>query len=259
MLRIDVLLDIFFRDLPFEERVAKVAECGYKHAETWQGKNAATLKSIGDACKANGIELVSTVINSDSEDAVAPVRADCLGPFLDRVDAVSDNALASGCSAGIVTTGKLFDDMTPEEHQKNLTEALRQAGELAAKKGFHLNLEPLNTIVNHPGYYLDDRDVAVQVIRDVALDNVKQLYDIYHMEIMTGNQVDFITKHIDTIGHFHAAGVPGRHELFLGETNYPFVLAKIAEASYDGFVGLEYKPTLDSEESLRKTLAYLEN
>jgi hydroxypyruvate isomerase len=59
------------------------------------------------------------------------------------------------------------------------------------------------------------------------------------------------------IGHFHTAGVPGRHELFEGEMNYPFVMQKILAAGYPGFFGLEYKPLLPSEESLRKTAKLL--
>ena len=48
------------------------------------------------------------------------------------------------------------------------------------------------------------------------------LFDCYHMQIMEGDLVSHIKRNIDVIGHFHSAGVPGRHELFTGETNYPF-------------------------------------
>ena len=148
--------------------------------------------------------------------------------------------------------------MSLHEHKSNLTKAMSQAGLLAAQKGFKLNLEPLNTLVDHAGYYLDCRQTAIDIVKDVALDNVKILYDVYHMEIMTGNQVDFITKNIDYIGHFHSAGVPGRHELYNGETNYPFILDAIEKSAYKGYFGLEYMPLLESSESLRKTLNYLQ-
>jgi hydroxypyruvate isomerase len=226
--------------------------------ETWLGGDAVQLQTVGKACKANDMELVSIVMNFATDDAVAPVRADSLDAFLERIDQYSDNALGAGCKSGIVTSGNLFDDMSPDEHKKNLTEAMRKAGELAARKGFRLNLEPLNTLVDHAGYYLDCRQTAVDIVNDVALDNVKILYDVYHMEIMTGNQVDFITKNIDYIGHFHSAGVPGRHELFNGETNYPFILEAIEKSGYKGYFGLEYMPLLEDSESLCKTLNYLQ-
>jgi hydroxypyruvate isomerase len=74
---------------------------------------------------------------------------------------------------------------------------------------------------------------------------------------MTGNQTVFIEHNIDFIGHFHSAGVPGRHELFNGETNYPFILKRIEAAGYSGYFGLEYMPLLESRDSLVRTQAYL--
>jgi hydroxypyruvate isomerase len=63
---------------------------------------------------------------------------------------------------------------------------------------------------------------------------------------------------IGLIGHFHTAGNPGRHELWKGEINYREVFKAIAETSYNGFIGLEYKPTMPIEESLSKTRSYID-
>ena len=95
------------------------------------------------------------------------------------------------------------------------------------------------------------------MVKEISLPNLKILYDIYHMEIMRGNQVDFLVRNASCIGHIHAAGVPGRHEIFNGETNYPFILDALFAAGYEGFVGLEYFPQLESRESLVQTQAYL--
>jgi hydroxypyruvate isomerase len=59
------------------------------------------------------------------------------------------------------------------------------------------------------------------------------------------------------IGHFHSAGVPGRHEVFTGETNYPFVLRQIEQLGYQGDFGLEFAPSMNDEVSLRQTLEYM--
>lgn len=252
-----VLIDLFFRDLPMEERIEKIASCGYSSVETWGGGDAAGLSKIAEAGAEHGISLVSVVINSPNDDDAAPVRKENSKKFLERVDRYSDNALAAGCGAGIVTSGNLVEGIASAELNRNLTDCLRKAGELARGKGFNLNLEPLNTIVDHAGQYLDSREKAVGIVREVNLPAVKMLYDIYHMEIMSGNQVEFIRENIDAIGHFHSAGVPGRHELFSGETNYPFVLEKIAESGYKKYFGLEYVPLLEDAESLTKTLQYL--
>jgi hydroxypyruvate isomerase len=77
------------------------------------------------------------------------------------------------------------------------------------------------------------------------------------MQIMEGNLVNNITDNIDFIGHFHSAGVPGRHELQLGETNYLRVIRAAEEAGYIGHFGLEYWPSYANEQSVRDVLQYI--
>ena len=48
-------------------------------------------------------------------------------------------------------------------------------------------------------------------------------------------------------GHIQIAQVPDRHEPNSdGEINYNYVLKLIQESSYDGWIGLEYKPMDDT-------------
>ncbi len=69
---------------------------------------------------------------------------------------------------------------------------------------------------------------------------------------MEGNVISTIKKNIDIIGHFHAAGVPGRHELYCGELNYPNIIKRIDELGYEDYIGLEYFPSIDFEKSLKR-------
>jgi hydroxypyruvate isomerase len=257
MIKIDALIDLFFKELPWDQRVAKIAECGYHYVETWGGGDAAVLKQIGDAGKQHGVGLASIVMNFASQEDAAPIRKENLQRFVDQMDRHADYALAAGCKQGIVTTGQSVNGRSYQDQRAALVEALRAAGELVAKKGFRLNLEPLNIEVDHPGYFLADPREGVAIVKEVGLGNVRLLYDVYHMEITTGNQTVFIEKNIEWIGHFHSAGVPGRHELFEGETNYPFLLKRIEAAGYTGCFGLEYMPLLESRDSLVRTLRYL--
>ena len=257
MLTVDVLVDLFFKELPFAERVPKIAACGYTAIETWGGGDAAALKAMADTGESCGVELVSIVMNFATQEAVAPIRRECRAKFAEQMDRYSDNALAAGCRRGIVTTGQSVGGRSYQEQRRALVEALIEAGRKVAAKGFQLNLEVLNTEVDHPGYFLDSPLDGVAIVKEVGLDNVRLLYDVYHMEIMRGNQLVFIENNIEWIGHFHSAGVPGRHEPFNGETNYPFLLRRIGETGYNGCFGLEYLPELESAESLRKTREYL--
>jgi len=74
---------------------------------------------------------------------------------------------------------------------------------------------------------------------------------------MTGNITDFLRFNIKRIGHFHIAGIPGRHEPKRGETNYPFLFGEIDKLGYEGYIGLEYNPLLPGRESLLETKEYL--
>lgn len=253
----DILFDLFFKDLPLPERLARIAAAGWKAVETWKGGDAAEMKQVGDACRANGLRLVSIVMNGIGDNAVAPVRAESRAAFLERMDRLSDNALAAGCSQGIVTTGNRVNGRSFYAQKESLIEALAAAAPAMAKKGFRLNLEPLNDKVDHPGYFLVSREEAVDVVRRVNAPNVKALYDLYHEQIMGGDHTAFLLAHLPWIGHFHSAGVPGRHELFLGEMNYPWLIRRLLEAGYAGTFGLEYVPSLPDEASLRESLAYV--
>ena len=83
----------------------------------------------------------------------------------------------------------------------------------------------------------------------------KMLYDIYHMQIMEGDLIATIKKNIKHIGHFHTAGVPGRHELDENqEINYPAVMRAIIETGYTGYVAHEYTPMRDPIPSLIQAL-----
>ncbi len=101
--------------------------------------------------------------------------------------------------------------------------------------------------------------MGFEIVRSVGSNSVKLLYDVYHMQIMEGNIIDTVTRNIDLIGHFHSAGVPGRHEHFNGENDYPNILKAIAATPYSRFFGLEYWPTYDHRQSLKDVLAYLKS
>lgn len=253
----NVLFDLFFKDLPLPERIGRIAATGWRLIETWKGGDAAELKQIGAACQAHGVRLVSIVMNGAGDKTVAPVIAENRAAFVERIDRYSDNALAAGCAAGIVTTGNRAGGLDYYRQKANLIEALGLAAGVAGKKGFHLNLEPLNDKVDHPGYFLTSREEAIDVVRRIGAPNVKALYDLYHQQIMAGDHTAFLLDNLPWIGHFHAAGVPGRHEVFAGEMNYPYVIRRILQAGYAGTFGLEYMPSLPDEQSLRETWAHL--
>jgi hydroxypyruvate isomerase len=110
-------------------------------------------------------------------------------------------------------------------------------------------IEAVNTFENGP-YLLSRTRDAADFIRSVGRDNVRLQYDAYHMQRMEGNLTATIAEHIDLIGHIQIADSPGRGEPGTGEIDYGYVLRRIEELGYDRWVGLEYRPTRPTAESL---------
>ena len=112
-----------------------------------------------------------------------------------------------------------------------------------------LLVEPINTY-DIPGFFLSTTRDGMRLLEEVGAENLKLQYDAYHMHKMEGNLTETMRSHLQWIGHIQIADNPGRHQPGTGEINYAFVLQELDRMGYDGFVGLEYIPTPDTESSL---------
>jgi hydroxypyruvate isomerase len=141
--------------------------------------------------------------------------------------------------------------ISDEEGMDNCHTVLKEAVKIAEDEGITICMELLNSRVNHPGYMCDKSAWGFELCKRVDSPRFKMLYDIYHMQIMEGDLIATIRKNIKYIGHFHTAGVPGRHELDENqEIYYPAVMRAIAETDYSGYVAHEYTPLRDPIKSL---------
>ena len=155
-----------------------------------------------------------------------------------------------GSKRVIVLTGE--DNGQNKKLQMNqIIKNLKAVSSLAEKAEIVVCLEVLNSKVDHKGYFLDSTALGFEIVRQVNSPSIKVLYDIYHMQIMEGNIISTIQENIELIGHFHSAGVPGRHEHFYGELDYRNIFLAIQE-TVTSYFGLEYWPTLPDEKSLEK-------
>ncbi len=161
-----------------------------------------------------------------------------------------DLAAQVGCPGIITFTGMREAGITDAQGAKNCVECWKQVMAHAEEKKINVCLEHLNSrdathpMKGHPGYFGDDVDFCVELIRRVDSPRMKLLFDIYHVQIMNGNVIDRIRRYKDVIGHYHTAGNPGRGELDESqEINYPAVMRAILETGYTGFVAQEFIPT----------------
>lgn len=173
---------------------------------------------------------------------------------VDKLREAINLAAEVGAPNVITFTGMRASGVSDEQADKNCVECWKEVIPLAEEKGVNLCLEHLNSrddthpMKGHPGYYGDDVDHCVDLIKRVDSPRMKLLFDIYHVQIMNGDVVRRIRQYIDYIGHVHTAGVPGRGEMDdTQEINYPAVLRALVEAGYKGFVAQECIPTWEDK------------
>jgi hydroxypyruvate isomerase len=122
-------------------------------------------------------------------------------------------------------------------------------------ESFTLLLEPLNTVLDHRGCFLDQSALGVEIVRRVDSPRVKLLYDIYHMSMMNEDVLTEIGRNLEWIGYFHVADMPRRHQPGTGKIDYPAVSALLRRASYEGFIGMEFSALGPDEPAARAPLA----
>lgn len=242
-------LGMFYTDLPFVERMRNVKKQGFDAFEFWCWWEEDPAR-IGAEAAGLGLEVVA-----------------CCTKFISLVDPQQRSAYLEGlresiaaakkmnCSMLISQVGNERPGVAREDQRQSLIDGLKAAAPILAENDITLVFEPLNLLVDHAGYFLARSDEAHEIWQKVGSPHVKMLFDIYHQQITEGNLIPNIEKHFDSIGHFHTADHPGRHDLGSGEINYVNVLQKIEDLGYEGHVGLEYVPIESNEKALKSAVA----
>ncbi len=175
-------------------------------------------------------------------------RDEVIKSLTESIDVAAD----VGCKKVITFTGMKFDGMDREQAIKDCLDTWKVVLPHAEKKGITLVLEHLNSrdsshpMKGHPGYFGDDVDFCVDLIKQIGSPNFKLLFDIYHVSIMNGDVMRRMRLHKDYIGHLHTAGNPGRCELDENqEINYPAIMRTALEIGYHDYVAHEFIPTWD--------------
>jgi hydroxypyruvate isomerase len=256
MARYSVCVDLVLRDLPFLDRMDRVAEAGYTAFEFWfwTGRDLPAIVKKKEALGlATSIMSCSSKANPRFEDWRFPCLTDpqFRGDFVRAVEESVEVAHLLGSPTINLITGCAVDHLSPEAQWASVIAGLREAAPIAEEGGIALALEALNVAADHAGYFLQTVADAMRVIRGAGRPNVKMLFDIYHQQVTEGNIIQKLTENIDAVAHIHVADVPGRHEPGTGELNYPNIIRAVDQTGYPGYIGFEYAPIGDPVASLR--------
>jgi hydroxypyruvate isomerase len=253
MPNLSVCIEAFWHDLPLEARIRRVKALGFSTFEFWgwRGRNLAEIRA---AKEETGLTLAA--ICTDPGFNLVDRGDD--GPIVTSMVESAATARSLGAKRLIATTGNVLADESHENTRRRVVRRLRKAAPALAEHGITLVLEPLNPIVDHKGYWLTRLPEAVDIVAEVDSPFVKVLDDLYHQQLTEGNLIANLTQFAPWIGHYHAAGVPGRHELVGGELDYRGIFKAIDDSGHAGYVGLEFWPAGDEDAALRQALSLVD-
>jgi hydroxypyruvate isomerase len=251
--KLSVMLWTVFRDLPFEQRLQKVADAGYRNVELvgeYQKWTEQDFERANAKRKELGITFDCTaglkhgLCNPAERDGLIEELQRTL-PIMERLD----------CPAIILLTGNVVPAMSVEAQHQSCVDGLKAAAKVV--DGKRIKGEPVRVLLENidpeenPKYFLTSVARGFEIVRAVDHPQVQFLYDFFHEQISEGNLIEKLEKNIQHVGLVHIADVPGRHEPGTGEINYANIFRKLAELKYDRIVAMEFLPTGDPVKQLR--------
>lgn len=242
---------MLFTEIPFLYRFQAAADAGFRVVEFHWPSNI-DIDSLVDAKQASGVEVA--LLNIDAGDIHQGDRGFASHPERTtwwRESAETAIRLARRLNAKRINTlaGIQVQDYSRETMRDCLCDNLAWAIPKAESLGISLMLEPLNRY-EFPDYLITRTSEAIEIIDQIGSSAVQLQFDFYHTQRNEGNLTDLLRSHIGAIGHVQIADSPDRNQPGTGDINWLPALNELETVAYAGFVGLEYKPTPNTIESL---------
>ena len=236
-----------YGDLSIEELCLLVKSLGFNAIDLVGPEDWPVLKKHGvDSSMCNGAEL--NLVDGWSDPKFHP---ELIKRYLTHIDLVAE----AGYKNLICFSGNARG-MDRETALQNAVTGLKQILPHAEKRGVVLQMELFNSKVDHPDYLADGTAWAIELCKRLNSQNFKLLYDIYHMQIMEGDIIRTIKDNHQYFGHYHTAGVPGRHEIDDSqELNYVAIASAIRDIGFTGYLAQEFVPTPKTKEGRAQSLA----
>lgn len=224
-----------YNTLSLDELCQSVKNIGFSAIDLVGPKDWPILKKYGvDSSMCNGAEISLTEGWNNKQ-----YHSQLIKNYTEHIGLVAD----AGYKNLICFSGNRRG-MDDETGMKNCAEGLKQIMALAERRGVTVQMELLNSKINHKDYMCDKSNWGVELCKMVGSPNFKLLYDIYHMQIDEGDVIRTIQNNHQYFGHYHTGGVPGRHEIDeTQELYYPAIMRAILATGYHGYVAQEFIPT----------------
>ncbi len=230
------------------ERIRLAKQAGLEAVEFWLWSNK-DLDAIERALDETGITLAGIVAEPFAE----LTREGDHDRFLRGLEQSCDVARRLGAPVLICQSGPLLSGIERSRQHDALTLAMARSADVLAGSGVKLGLEPLNDRVDHPGYYLTSSEEAFAIVDAVDRPEIGLTYDLYHSMVMGEDPQTVAGGHLDRIVHVHIADHPGRNQPGTGQLDLKAQLEWLDRSGYDGWVGMEFRPTGSTADALQQT------
>jgi len=168
-------------------------------------------------------------------------------------------AKRTGIKWALVVPGRYDEKLHPDYQTANVIDNLRYCCDVLEPAGLIMVLEPLNTLKNHPGLFLNRIPQAFELCEAVNRPVCKIVDDIYHQQITEGNLIPNIEAAWNHIAAFHLGDNPGRNEPTTGEINFKNVFKYIYSRQYNGVLCMEHGRSIKGKEGETRVIqAYRE-
>lgn len=167
----------------------------------------------------------------------------------DEARAAIDQAIEYAVAIGTPNIHVMAGFAQGQAAHEAFVENLKYACECASNLSITILIEPLNKY-DAPNYFLQTSSQAKKIIEDVGADNIKLMFDCYHLQIMEGNISRRLVELKPIIGHIQIASVPLRQEPNNGELDYKHIFKVLTENGFDQPIGAEYKPATTTDAGL---------
>lgn len=242
----------------FEEKMEAAAKAGIQSVQfvgEHTGWDDARIRTVKSLTKSLGLSIDTLGVmpswGREKLNMVDPAQRDRL---LVEVEKNLVYAQKLEVPLGLIMSGNTLTDRTFEQQFQSMVDGAKRCGELAAKYNVTLIVEPLNTRVNHKGYFLSNCVDGLKLVQQANHSNVKLLFDLYHEQVERGDVIRSAQAAMQHVKVFHVADNPGRNEPGTGEMNYANIYKAIAKAGYEGIVCMEYLPLKEQVASLKQAL-----
>lgn len=253
-MRFSACLEWLFADEEpeFAGRIRLARKAGLDAIEFWRWSNK-DIDAVKTALDETGLSVTGFV----AEPMIPLTDPDNKDRFLDGLRESVSVAQRLGAKMLIAQAGNDLPSRSRDDQRAALATCLKAAADVLEGSGVRLGLEPLNTLIDHKGYFLGSTNETLDIIDEVGRPEIGIVYDIYHSAVMGERTEQILEGRVDRVFHVHVADHPGRQDPGSGAIDLKSRLIWVFAQGYEGSVGLEYKPIGKSSETVPKVMAVL--